>query len=224
MVEEVKKEVLKILKNDKTGHDFSHVSRVLELSLKFSKNENVDLQIVSLIALLHDVDDYKLFGKDNSESLNNARKIMIHCGVSEDIQETVCNNISKIGYRKRLKGYLPDKIKKKIVSDADMCDALGATGILRVNDYVKSHGREFFSKESSPSTDNSEIIAMACSDTAVCHIFEKLLKLKNMMLTKAGKKEAKKRDQIVVDFLYHLFEEENAIEWTNYLNKFLENR
>ena len=41
------------------------------------------------------------------------------------------------------------------------------------------------------------------------------------MLTGAGKEEAKYRHQLIVDFLYHLFQEENALEWMEYLGKVL---
>lgn len=36
-----------------------------------------------------------------------------------------------------------------------------------------------------------------------------------------SKEESKNRHQIVVDFLYHLFNEENAPEWIEYLNNYL---
>ena len=52
-------------------------------------------------------------------------------------------------------------------------------------------------------------------------IIKKCLK---SVLTESGKKEAKNRNQIVVDFLYHLFEEDNALEWIDYLNKYLKNK
>lgn len=42
------------------------------------------------------------------------------------------------------------------------------------------------------------------------------------MLTSEGKKEANKRYQFIVNFLYILFEEEGAIDWINYLNEYLE--
>ncbi len=48
---------------------------VLALSLKFSNIENANKDIVTLIALLHDVDDYKLFGMDNAKNLTNAKKL-----------------------------------------------------------------------------------------------------------------------------------------------------
>ena len=41
------------------------------------------------------------------------------------------------------------------------------------------------------------------------------------MLTNSGKEEAISRHQIIVDFLYHLFEEDNVPERKEYLDNFL---
>lgn len=60
-----------------------------------------------------------------------------------------------------------------------------------------------------------------CADSGVCHFFEKILKLKNLMLTNSGREEAKAKHQISVDFLYHLFDEEDVPEWTKYLDNYL---
>ena len=68
VMEEVKNQVFNILNKDNSGHGIDHINRVLNLSLKFAEKENADKDIVSLIALLHDVDDYKLFGDENAQS------------------------------------------------------------------------------------------------------------------------------------------------------------
>ena len=52
-------------------------------------------------------------------------------------------------------------------------------------------------------------------------MFDKILKLKNLMLTESGKKEAASRHQFVVDFLFHFFDEEDVPEWTEYLKTYL---
>lgn len=222
MIEKVKKQVSELLDKDNSGHGMDHINRVLELSLKFAEKENANKDIVSLIALLHDVDDYKLFGIDNAENLTNAKKIMEDCNVDKNTQEQVCLALNNIGYSKRLKGCCPTTLEGKIVSDADMCDALGANGILRVYTYSLKNGKPFFNKDIFPIEDiSAEKYTRRCADSSVCHIFEKILKLKNLMLTKSGKKEAKSRHQIIVDFLYHLFDEENVPEWTRYLNEYL---
>ena len=135
MIEKVKKQVSELLDKDNSGHGMEHINRVLELSLKFAKKENANKDIVSLIALLHDVDDYKLFGMDNAENLTNAKKTMEDSNVDKHTQEQVCLAPNNIGYSKRLNGCCPTTLEGKIVSDADMCDALGANGILRLYTY-----------------------------------------------------------------------------------------
>lgn len=222
MIEKVKKKVSELLNKDNSGHGMDHINRVLELSLKFAEKENANKDIVSLIALLHDVDDYKLFGMNNAENLTNTKKIMEDCNVDKNTQEQVCLALSNIGYSKRLKGFCPTTLEGKIVSDADMCDALGANGILRVYTYSLKNGKPFFNKDIFPIEDiSAEKYTRRCADSSVCHIFEKILKLKSLMLTESGKEEAKSRHQIIVDFLYHLFDEENVPEWTRYLNEYL---
>ena len=52
-------------------------------------------------------------------------------------------------------------------------------------------------------------------------MFEKLLKLKNLMLTESGKSEAQSRHNIITEFLRHLFDEENAPEWKLYMDNYL---
>lgn len=225
MIEKIKIQVKELLNEDNSGHGMEHINRVLELSLKFAEKESASKDIVSLIALLHDVDDYKLFGMDNAENLTNARRIMNDCDVDKKIQEQVCLALNNIGYSKRLKGCCPSTIEGKIVSDADMCDALGANGILRVYTYSMKNEKPFFNKDIFPIEDmTAEKYTRKCADSSVCHIFEKILKLKDLMLTESGKDEAKSRYQIIVDFLYHLFDEENVPEWTKYLNEYLKNR
>lgn len=222
MIEDVKKQVFELLGKDDSGHGMEHINRVLDLSLKFVKQENGNRDIVSLIALLHDVDDYKLFGINNAENLTNAKKIMCDCNIAKNIQNQVCLELNNIGYSKRLKGYCPTSIEGKIVSDADMCDALGANGIIRVYTYSMKNGKPFFNKDIFPIEDiTAEKYTSKCADSSVCHMFEKILKLKNLMLTESGKEEAKSRHQIIVDFLYHLFDEENAHEWVEYLDNYI---
>jgi uncharacterized protein len=224
-VDEVKEKVYNLLNKDDSGHGMEHINRVLELSLKFAEKESANKDIVSLISLLHDVDDYKLFGMDNAENLTNAKKIMNECDVDTNIQDEVCLALNNIGYSKRLKGDCPTTLEGKIVSDADMCDALGANGILRVYTYSMKNGKPFFNKDIFPIENmTAEKYTSRCADSSVCHIFEKILKLKNLMLTESGKEEAKSRHQIIVDFLYHLFDEENALEWKEYLNNYLQNQ
>ena len=213
--------VSELLGQDESGHDMGHIRRVLRLSLKFADAEQANRELVALIALLHDVDDYKLFGKEHAEQLTNAKRIMQACNIDEETQEQVEQAIHEIGYSKRLEGKVPVTTAGKIVSDADMCDGLGASGIIRTHSFGIEHGRPFFDRNILPLQHPD---AAAYHDlsrgSSVCHFFEKVLKLKDLMLTDAGRKEAEKRHQLTVDFLRHLFEEEDAEDWLEYLRDY----
>lgn len=65
MIEEVKRQVSELLDKDVSGHGMDYINRVLSLSLKFAEKEKANKEIVALIALSHDIDDYKLFGEES---------------------------------------------------------------------------------------------------------------------------------------------------------------
>ncbi len=220
MIEEVKKLVAKLLEKDKSGHGMDHTSRVLQISLKFAEKENANKYIVALIAILHDVDDYKLFGEESAKNLTNAKKIMTKVNLNRRDQNKICESLRCIGYSKRLKGIVPKTIEGKIVSDADMCDALGSIGILRVHQFGLQINRPFFVKNKFPIEDKSYNYHMEKTVSTINFIFEVLLKYKNLMYTTAAKEEAKERHKIMISFLYQFFYEENVPEWTKYLDKY----
>jgi len=128
--------------------------------------------------------------------------------IDDDLQFKVLSELDRIGYSNLLKGKRPKTLEGKIVSDADMCDTLGANGILRIHKYTLKHAKPFFDKNVFPIEDmTAEKYTRKCADSSVCHLFEKTLKLKKLMFTEAGLKEASKRHQMMVDFLYQLFDE-----------------
>lgn len=224
IIEKVKEQVFDLLQDDDTGHDPGHIRRVLDLSLKFAEKEGGEHDLIVLLTLLHDVDDYKLFGLDNIEEFPHARQIMTDCQVPENLQERVCIELANIGYSKRLKGRCPLTIEGKIVSDADMCDALGANGIIRILTYHIKNKTPFFQRDIFPKEHlSSEQYTSKCADTGVCHMFEKILKLKNLMLTESGKAAAVTQHQITEDFLRSLFQQENAPEWIEHLDSYVKN-
>ena len=222
MIEKVKEMVRELLSGDNSGHGFDHIMRVYDLALKFAKTEKADKTIVGLAALLHDVDDYKLFGKENAENLTNAKQILKKAGASEQVSSAVLKIIKSMGYSKLLKGIRPDTIEGAVVSDSDMCDAIGANGVLRTFAYSLLHNRTFFDKDIWPILDiSADKYVKKTADTSVCHFFEKLLKLKNLMMTESGKKEAIDRNEIMIEFLRHLFKEDNVPEWNEFLENYL---
>ena len=222
VLESIYNEVKNILKNDSSGHGMNHIDRVIKLSKELSNGIDVDNDLVYLIALLHDVDDYKLVGINNSNDLNNAKRILNKYIENESYINKILDSINTIGYSKRLEGIIPNIMEAKIVSDADMLDAIGALGMIRSLEYNISKNRVIFDKDIFPNINmTKDEYQKSTTSTMINHWFEKLLKLKSMMLTNKGKEMAIKRHNIIVEFLYNFFEEENLTDWKIYLDKYL---
>ena len=227
-LETVKTKIRQLLGGDTSGHSDDHVERVALLAERFASecSEPVDLQEVLLTAWLHDVDDYKLVGKAQAEKLTNAVNIMIEAKVAEDLRRAVLENVAAIGYSKRLNGKQPQRLAGRLVSDADMCDAIGAVGIERALVYACYHGGRIFDPAVWPNVNLAAHEYNADGNTHdtdgfINHFFEKLLKLKDLMLTEPGRIEAENRQQIMVDFLRHYFREKNAPDWGEFLEEYL---
>lgn len=226
MNEKIRSEVNDVLGADTSGHSIDHVDRVVRMSMEFAEHEAADPEITSLIALLHDADDYKLFGRESAENLTNATKILDRNAIDAKIARQVLKAIPMMGYNNYLEGIRPDTIEGKIVSDADMNDAIGARGLIRVFEYNASKGRPFFDKSISPVTDelSAEEYRASPNEHAVQHFFDKLLLIPDIMMTKSGYKEAKERAIVMEEFLKEMFREEDAQEWLEYLDAFIKNK
>ena len=225
MFEKIYDDVKNLLSKDKTGHNMDHIDRVISLAQKFANKEKANKEIVYLIALLHDVDDYKLFGEENAKNLTNSKNILQKHNIEKNIQNIVIGELSQIGYSKRLDGKCPKTLEGKIVSDADMCDAIGVHGILRTFKYSLAYNEPFFDNTIFPRLDMSaDEYKKQISSSSVNHTFEKLLKIKNLTLTKSGRAEAKRRHKIMVDILSNYFREEDNAVWQNYLKNYLKNQ
>ncbi len=219
--QKIYQDVYQLISDDKSGHGMDHIDRVLGLAQSFAELENADLEIVSLAALLHDVDDYKLFRQESADKLINARTILEKYNINSDTKSKIIEIIRTIGYNKYLEGIRPDTLEGKIVSDADMCDAIGSMGILRTHTYTLSKGNEFFDKTLSPEElVDVEAYKLDKKSHSVQHFFDKLLKIPSILMTEAGQNEGTKRQLIMIDFLRELFREENATEWLRYLDDF----
>ena len=213
-IEIIKTEVTKLLNFDNSGHGIDHINRVFNISVNISKKEKSNIELVKVIALLHDADDYKLFGDKCADSLANTKNILEKTSFNDLEKNIIINSIKTIGFSKRLEGIIPQIIEAKIVSDADMLDGMGTTGILRTYQYNISHNNVFFDKNIFPNLNmNYKEYKLQKKGTSRNHIFEKILKLKDYMLTKAGKEETLKRHEFVIQFLKEYFYEENATEW-----------
>lgn len=218
-----REKVRELLKDADSAHRIDHIDRVTDLSLRFADAMSIsDIRVIRLTALLHDVDDYKLFGQESAESLTNACNILDELDIQDSIKNKVLAAIREIGFNRRLQEIRPTTIEAMIVSDADMCDAMGIGGILRAIQYGESIGRPFFEQNTFPRRNVTyDQYVNYPPDTTMCVIFEKLLRLRTMMMTAQGYEEALKRNQAMIQFLRSYFTENGLNEWHNFLSDYL---
>ena len=193
-----------LFEGESSGHDFYHSLRVHDLARRICAEEGGDEDLIRLAALLHDADDRKLF---STEGFANARRFMDSEGIPSGIQDSVCSMISQISF----KGdgtRVPDTLEGRIVQDADRLDAIGAIGIARAFAYGGSRGRAMHIPGEAFREGMTEAEYYANKGTSINHFHEKLLKLKDLMNTPAGKRMAEARHDYMVGFL-----EEFMAEW-----------
>ena len=71
-IEYIKNAVSELLGNNSVGHDDKHVFRVYDNAMSFCDEiPNANRDLVAAAALLHDCDDYKLFGAESECLLTN---------------------------------------------------------------------------------------------------------------------------------------------------------
>ncbi|MFZ1301411.1 MAG: HD domain-containing protein [Candidatus Microsaccharimonas sp.] len=216
-------DVARLMNSERNGHGMDHVDRVHSIAMHLASQEGADLEVVDLAALLHDVDDYKIFGRESAENLTNATELLDRHRVEAKIAHHVLQIIPSMGYNNYLEGKRPQTLEGQIVSDADMCDAIGSQGLIRVFDYNVNKGRVFFDRTIAPEdvvTDAEEYRASKTTH-ATQHFFDKLLNIPDILMTDSGRVEGEKRAKIMQDFLSELFREEGADDWQAYLKDFL---
>lgn len=201
--------VKEFFKNDFSGHDYYHTLRVYNLSKYISKSEKCNTKLVYLSALLHDVDDYKLVGREK-EPLHNAKMFLKRQGVPNEEIEQICHIISQISFKGR-DTVTPDTIEGKIVQDADRLDAIGAIGVGRTFAYGGSHNFPMHIPDMEYKEDMSADEYYKNTGTTINHFYEKLLKLKDLMNTKTAKKMAEHRHEFMQEFLKEFYDEWEGI-------------
>lgn len=199
--------VKQIFANDCSGHDYHHTMRVYRLAVQIAKQENADMQIVQLAALLHDVDDAKL-SPETYTTKKNAVDFMESNGVDDKMIETVCKIIEEVSFV-GTDSVVPSMVESKCVQDADRLDAMGAIGIARTFAYGGSKGRKIYDPEIKPLVNmGKEEYRQNQNSTSINHFYEKLLLLKDMMNTETAKRMAEHRQAVMEAYL-----EEFMAEW-----------
>lgn len=189
------------LEGEASGHDWWHVYRVWKMAQNIGQKENVDMFVVELAALLHDIADFKFHDGDENMGAKISREWLEGQGAEEEIIEHVCDIVKNVSFKG---AKVESGIKTKegmVVQDADRLDAMGAMGIARTFAYGGSKNREIYNPEINPELHDSFEKYKNSNGSSINHFYEKLLLLKNLMNTESGKEFAQGRHEIMEKFL-----------------------
>ncbi len=195
------------LEKAESGHDWFHVERVYKNALLIAKEENCNVIVVKLGALLHDIADSKFHDGDETIGPKIAQDFLISKNIEESIIEQVTDIIKNISFKGGNFENNTKTIELEIVQDADRLDAIGAIGIARAFNYGGFKNRTIYNPEIAPNMHMDKEQYKKSDAPTINHFYEKLLLLKDKMNTAAAKKIAQRRHDFMERFLAQFYSE-----------------
>lgn len=195
------------LENAEGGHDWFHIERVYKNAILMAKEEDCDLTVVKLGALLHDIADSKFHDGDETIGPKTARAFLEGENVDEVTIAHVINIIENISFKGGNFEKKFSSIELEIVQDADRLDAIGAIGIARCFNYGGFKNRALYNPAIAPKLNMSKEEYKNSESPTLNHFYEKLLLLKDKMNTETGKKIALERHKYMENFLSQFYAE-----------------
>ena len=204
-LEAMKQYAKRVLDSDTSGHDWSHIERVVNTTQTIAQAEGADLFICEAAALLHDVIDDKIV-KDPAVALKELKEFLTSIELTSEQIDAIESIITRMSFKNH-KEQQELSLEGKVVQDADRLDAIGAIGIARVMCYSGSTGRPIHRPELKPREELTPEEYRNGKSTAIMHFYEKLLKLKELMNTDYGRELAKGRHAFLEMYLEQFYEE-----------------
>ncbi|EHL00424.1 hypothetical protein M7I_3710 [Glarea lozoyensis 74030] len=195
------------------SHDFNHIRRVVGLAhliyteINGSKTQNpdsedeeleLDLHVVTLGALLHDVGDKKYL-EPGQDANTLVLSTLLGFGAPEELAIKVQRIVLGVSYSSEIKDPAQVQIliqkypELAVVQDADRLDAIGAIGIGRTFTFGGAKGAKHMGE-------------------TIDHFDDKLVRLESMMKTAPGKRMARERTERLLTFQSWWAEEKGDAE------------
>lgn len=201
--------VKETLADAEKGHDWFHVERVYKNAKAINEEERANGLIVQLAALLHDIADSKFHNGNEELGPQLAGDFLRGQGLPDEVIYHVQQIIRNLSYSSNLGTVGYQSAELNVVQDADRLDAMGAIGIARAFTYGGFKNREMYNPDVPPQLNMSKEEYKRSAAPTINHFYEKLLHLKDLMLTEKGKKMAEARHQFMLSYLDQFFAEWN---------------
>jgi uncharacterized protein len=199
--------VCDVLADDATGHDWWHIHRVRQLALRIGRDEEANLFVVELAALLHDIADWKFHDGDETLGPRRASAWLAGQGVDPTTIDHVAEIVARVSFKGAGVATPMRSLEGNVVQDADRLDALGAIGIARTFAYGAHAGNPIHTPDAAPVQHESFAAYKSAKGTTINHFYEKLLLLADRMNTDTGRVLAKQRHAFMEQFLERFFAE-----------------
>ncbi len=215
LIEQTAAHVRAEMSGEGSGHDWWHIYRVWQMTKnicadEFLNHNFVDIAVVELGALLHDLGDHKFHGGDTTVAPRMAREWLSGLDAEPELVDHVAQIIETLSFKGANVATPMTTLEGKIVQDADRLDAIGALGIARTFAYGGHKGREMYNPDIPPQQHDSFAEYSGSASPTINHFYEKLLLLKERMNTDYAKRIAGERHRTMAAFLDQFFAEWNG--------------
>lgn len=192
------------------SHDWDHTRRVYRLCDRIGPAEQADIEVVRIAALLHDI------GRERQDTSNGricharegarlARPIVAELPLTERQKQNILHCISAHRFRGR---QAPETLEARVLFDADKLDAIGAVGVARAFLFAGEVGARLHN----PDVRIEETQPYSADDTGYREYRVKLCKIRDRMLTVAGRQLADARHRFMENYFQRFLQEYDGKE------------
>lgn len=195
--------------HEPSGHDWFHVERVWKLAKTLQKEEGGNSLVIELAALLHNIMEHSYPLYLDGKPLLALHGMMDIIQIDEPLRSEVIRAIDDSKF-KADETKSPITIEGRILQDANWLDAIGAIGIARAFASGGFIGRPIHDPSVLVRThmDKLEYQKTKKEGTSFNYLFEKSLRVAEMLNTETGRKIARTRVAFIQSFV-----EEFKKEW-----------
>ena len=191
--------------NEGGSHGPDHSERVLATAVAIGRTMAARLDILVPSALLHDIgrqEESRSQGRicHALHGAELAAPILLDLGYDAQHIEAICHCIRSHRYRG---GHIPASLEARILFDADKLDSIGAVGIGRAFLFAGQIG----AKLHNPGADPTATLPYSLEDTAYREFQVKMSRVRQQMLTPAGRELAEERHAFMQLFFDQLTRE-----------------
>ena len=204
-MEKLKEFAKSMFESSRGSHNWEHTLRVCRLCEHIGTAEGVDMDVLRIAAYLHDIGRCRQDACRGAichakEGARMAWPVIKKLDLSEERKKNIIHCIRSHRFRGR---HEPKTPEAKVLFDADKLDAIGAVGVARAFLFAGEVG----AKLHNPDVVIENTLPYSEDDTAFREFKLKLVKIRDRIMTKEGKRLAGERHKFMEEFFKQFIKE-----------------